>query len=116
MQRILIRHVVGIDPRAAGGADAPGPELILDRDRHARQRTDRLATIDPPIDGPGLVERHLSRHREERVEASIECIDPLDEMAGDFGRRQAPRHDSLADLPGGHPVKIGRQLGHCIGL
>ena len=60
--------VVGVDPRAVGGADPGGVHQVLDRDRQAVQEAGRLPAGDARVQLGGLGEGALGDEGDDRVD------------------------------------------------
>ena len=70
-------HEVGGDARAAGGADALGPDLVLDPHRDAVHGAAVVARQDFLFGLPGFFEGPFSKHSDEGVELEVEVVDAL---------------------------------------
>ena len=68
----LIRRVPALeDLRPAGRRRPDGGEQVLDRDRHAGQRAERLARRPPAVDVARLRQRVLRGHVQERLDLAV---------------------------------------------
>ena len=76
--RILHRHVILVERRGECGADAGRRRHVLDRDRQAVQRTERLALHDGAFSAPRRVERLVCGEGHDRVELGIDLLDHLE--------------------------------------
>jgi hypothetical protein len=96
--------VVRIEPRAERRAQPARADEVLDRDRHAGQRSDRLAARDPGVDGPRRGAGTVGIERAERVQAAVERGDARERVVENrFGRspgRSAPASAIGASSPG----------------
>src|SRR5205809_627072 len=83
---VLVRHVVAVDRRAPGGADAFRRHSILVGDRQAREG---LAAIDRscPLEG------ELGSEGDDGVPLRVDALNLRDERVADLGRRELARAD-----------------------
>ena len=75
--RVLARHLVGEDARAHRRPHAPGEQQILDRERHAVERAERLARHHRRLGAAGRLTRLLGGHGDERVHPGLQGLDAL---------------------------------------
>ena len=110
---ILLRHVLGEEPGAAGRQHAPGEHQILDRERHAVQRPQRLARHDGHLGGQGRLAGLLGGDGAEGVEPRVQPLDPRQHRVDDLDRGDRLLPDQPGQVERGEPAEIvhGRQLG-----
>ena len=87
---IVVRHEVSGDAGAAGGADTPGPDLVLDSHRDAVHRAAIVACQDLLLGPPRLVQSLLPEHSNVGVELEVEVVDPLQVGLDHLHRRHLP--------------------------
>ena len=85
--RRVVRRVPALqDARAAGGRHADGGEHVLDRDRDARQRAERLALPRRSSTSARLGQRAVRGDVQEGVHAVVDGGDPVQVGPGHLGR------------------------------
>ena len=84
-------RVLAVDLGAGQRRQAGHVEQVLDRERHAGERPERLAARPGGIDRPRLGQRALARHRRERVEHAVALGDARQRRLGDGDARWSCR-------------------------
>ena len=93
---VLLRHEIGEDARAEGGAQALRQRQVLDRDRQAEQRPGLGAAGKPEVGGLGLGKDFCApAQRDDRIDRAVDGLDAVEKCADDFDHRDA----ALADPP-----------------
>ena len=99
----ILQHAAG-----AGGADALGAEVVLDRQGHAGQGRQRLAGGPGPVDALGIGAGPLCRHLQIGVDGGLHGADAGEVQVGELpGRHLAP---TQLLTPLGDPHPPGYQL------
>ncbi len=104
------RAAVAPHHRAAGRDPALDVDQVLERDRHAVQRPDRMAGADRLVGRLGGEPRVVGIDLDKGVQLRVVRRDAREQRLDDIDRRQAPRRDL-----GGEPC-AGRKLGSVFGL
>jgi hypothetical protein len=92
-RRVAGRHGLAAQPHAGAGGHAFDVEQVLDRDRHAVQRTAPCVCRDLFVGRVGLCERGVGHHQRVRMQVAVERRDPVEQCLGHL----AGRHGAVAD-------------------
>ena len=103
---VRLRHQLGEEPRAAGGALAARVEGVFERDRHAVQRADRLALHHRDLRLARGHPRDLGGDHAVGVQPRIERLDAREQRFGDLDGRELLVTDEGGDLESGSPGQI----------
>src|SRR6185312_11451412 len=95
---VLGRDVVAMDHHAGGGRHASGVAQVLDRDRHAVQRSARAASRSLGIARRGIGQRTLGRQGGEALEPGIDPPDAVEQRAGEIDRAELARLQLARDV------------------
>ena len=106
-RRVVRRPPALEDARAAGRGHALGGDDVLERERHAGQRTERLARPAPGVDAAGRVAGALGVDVQERVDGGVDGLDPGQVRVGHVERAGLPGGDGSSGLGGRQPDEIG---------
>ena len=105
-QRVFLGHVMLVDLAAPRGADALGRREVLDRHRHAVQRTEARAA-------PGRrrrllrgLQRRLGGHRAVGVQARVHALEAGEHRLHEVERRDRAARDQRDELRGRHEAEI----------
>ncbi len=101
-RRIRLRHVVLVELRSAGGADAAGQKQVFVCDGNAVQRSAVAPGGQFGIGPRRLRQRQFLRYRQKRVQCRIQPPDARQRFAGQLHRRNAPFAQFCCRLPDGH--------------
>ena len=104
--RVFVRHPVRQHFRAARGLHAARPQQVLQRDRHAVQRAERLAFRARRIEPFRARHGGVGGDRDERAVTVVGGRDPVQRVFGDGLRRQLAALDPTADLRQRQPVQV----------
>ena len=105
------------DPRRAGGGDAPGAEVVLERDRHAGQRARRRSPAatrrsSASAAAAGLVGQHQVEGVERRARPRRCGPGGRRRPRAPSGRPRAPRRRSSTAVPAGGAGDVGGRAAH----
>ena len=92
---VLVGHVLGEQAGAAGGAHGARRELVLHRERHAMQRSQRRAALHRRLGPAGGLAGGLGSDRDVGAQPPVEAVDTLEVGVDQLDRR---------DLPGAHQL------------
>jgi hypothetical protein len=95
---ILLGHVVLIERRAVGGADARGRRDVLDPDRQAGEQALRLAARQRRLEILGFFPRGISDERHNRIELRIDARDYGEMGVEHLERAHRPRRDQRGEF------------------
>ncbi len=108
---VLGEHAVALGDglmhdRAMGGRQATYIHQILDRDRQAVERAERISARDGGIRLCGKRQRFAARHHaQEGVVMAVELLDPVEEGTHHLDRRQPPCPYVGGQIAGVAPVQ-----------
>ena len=102
---VLIRHVVGVDGRAEGRADARRRDEVLDHDGQPVQRARRPARGEGGVGGIGVGQGALGEERADRVDARIDPRDLVEVRLDDLAGGELPAADQAGEVAGGAEVE-----------
>ncbi len=101
-RRIAFGDVAVAHARRRGRRHAADVEQVLDRDRHAVQRTAVVAGGQLLIGLARLPQRLVGHHEDERVQPRVVGLDAAQASFGDAHRGELPRPQAAAELLDGH--------------
>ena len=90
--------MVAVQRHSMRGGDAPGPQQVLERQRHAVQRTAAAALRDLGVGAAGVLHRLLRHHRHVAVQPRVHGLDARQHVAGHLFRRNAAGLDLAPHL------------------
>ena len=108
---VLLGQQLGEEARSAGGGEAARVERVLDRHRHAVQRTDRLPLHHGDLGLAGRCPGHAGADEAERVQPRVQRLDAGQQRLGELDGRELLVTDQRGDLEGGSPGKIVMNQG-----
>ena len=100
---IALEHV-----GSTGGARAHKVHVVLDGQRHARKRGQRLACGTVGIHARGSLERKLGRHLQECLDPALACLDGGKGGLGHLGSGKVADGNARGDLSGGKEIEALR--------
>ena len=103
---VLFRDKVLQDASTAGGPDALGPELVLDRHGNAVHRPQVLAPRNRLFSLAGSLQRLAPRDRQEGVELEVQRVDSLKIGLGNLDGGDLSRLDQPRELSHGEEWQI----------
>ena len=103
---VVVRYEVLADARAAGGDVARTVEHVLVGERHAVQRTRRLAPCERGIGCRGTFQRRLRLQGNEAVEDRLEPLSAGDSGGHHLDGGELPRSNRVGELDQAHQVDI----------
>ena len=90
----------------AGGARAHEVHVVLDGQRHARERGQRLACGTVGIHARGGLERKLGRHLQECLDPALARLDGCKGGLGHLGSGKVAGGNARGDLGGGKGIEV----------
>ena len=109
-QLALRRHVVAVDGRAVGGADAGGVGRILVQHRQAVQGADLFAPGQRVVRGLGAFQRLFGQEGDDGVDGRVDAFDPGDVGLGQFDAGKVAAADAGGQFGGVEKAEISRHL------
>ena len=102
---VLVGHVVGVDGRAEGRADARRRDEVLDHDGQPVQRARRPARGEGGVGAIGVGQGALGEERADRVDARIDALDLVEVRLDDLAGRKLASADQAGEVAGGAEVE-----------
>ena len=111
--RIAVRHELRQDLRPGGRPHTFRPDVVLQRDGNAMERSPPASARDFPLRPLRLRQRRLPHHRQVGIQPRIQPFDPLEIRAHQVDRRELPRAHEFGQLRDGQEWQFLR--GTCRG-
>lgn len=92
--------------RSAGGARAHEVHVVLNGQRHARERGQSLAIGAAGVDFGGSLKRELGRHLQKCLDSALARLDGLERGLRDLGGREIAGGNVLGQLRGRESIEI----------
>ena len=111
-ERVLLRDPLGEDARAHGRPHARRRLEVLERDRQALERSERLAASASRVARPRLVPRAVECAGGDRVQHTVHGLDPGDVRVDDLERARLAPVEDVEHLEGGAIRETDPLRGH----